>query len=534
MVAMRESLPFQAQMFAEEPDDCSAEQAEAQELYREVLRRLRRRASLFMCQGFLEPLVPIKIFDNVISLRSPSAFHRDWVNDHYARELRDTLTEVVGREFKAQVLFEGRDTPPQAPKRNRYPKVSLNLPLPKYQAPEPVREETVTPAVRPALEALRPVQESFRPVLAPLRQAPIMPLRAPAADVSSTSIGLESCPLNPKYCFDTFIPGPSNQIGFTACNAVSEHPGAHYSPLFLFGSVGIGKTHLVHAIGLEAKKRNPSVRILYLSAEQWVNAYIQAVRDRKFDAFRRKFRSDCDMLLIDDIQFLAGKDASQDEFFHTFNALHQAHKQIVVTSDKYPHEIEGLEQRLQTRLAWGLIADVRPPELETRIAILHKKAQASQIPLPDDVAYYMASQITSSVRELEGALLRMSAFLSMTKTEISLDAVKENLSPMLRRSATNVLSPDRICEQVARCYDLTSVELKGQSRQRQVVLARQIAMALCRVRLALSLPEIGRFFGGRDHSTVISSIRKIEQLSQKDTSLKSMMAKIESNLENVV
>lgn len=459
------------------------------DLFGETLQSLKRRLSLFVWQGFFEPLSFASLERDVLTIRCPSSFHKDWVQNHYLAELQEATSRIFGRCLEIALIEGGENAKPQAP----------------------LSFDTV-------------------PSLAPALSQGITPLKSSAPnDAHVAPMVLESVALNPAHTFDTFVPGPSNQMGFAACHAVAEQPGAQYSPLFLFGPVGIGKTHLIQAIGLYALSRKPNTKILYMTAEQWVNAYILAIREKRFDSFRKKFRSDCDILLIDDIQFLAGKDASQDEFFHTFNSLHQAHKQIVVTSDKYPHEIEGLEERLQTRLSWGLIADIRPPEIETRTAILEKKARLCGIKLPEDVAHYLATQITSSVRELEGALLRLSAFLSVTKSEISLSAAKEYLSPMLKRNAGQ-LSAEKICEHVAAYYDLSSVELKGQSRQRQVAMARQIAMALCRNMMAYSLPEIGRFFGGRDHTTVLSSLRKIDEMRETDISVQTVLARLEKSL----
>jgi len=459
------------------------------DLFSETLLSLKRRLSLFVWQGFFEPLSFVSLEQDILSISAPSLFHKDWVQNHYLVELQESASKIFGRALKIK-LTEGAEEPKKEQKNER---------------PIQFIPEVASPSISP---------------LKAFQQTP---------SASHGPLTLESATLNPSNTFDAFVPGPCNNMGFAACNAVAEQPGAQYSPLFLFGPAGIGKTHLIQAIGLYALSRDPKTRILYMSAEQWVNAYIQAIREKRFDAFRKRFRSDCDILLIDDIQFLAGKDASQDEFFHTFNSLHQAHKQIVVTSDKYPHEIEGLEERLQTRLSWGLIADIRPPALETRIAILHKKAERCGIKLPEDVAHYLASQVTTSVRELEGALLRLSAFLSVTKSEISLAATKEYLSPVFKRTAGQ-LSAEKICEHVAAYYDLKPLELKSQSRQRQVALARQVAMALCRNMMSFSLPEIGRFFGGRDHTTVLSSIRKIDDLRESDIGLQTVLSRLEKSL----
>lgn len=455
------------------------------DLFSETLQSLKRRLSLFVWQGFFEPLSFVSLEQDTLSIAAPSNFHRDWVQNHYLVELQESASQIFGRSLKVRLV-------------------------------ESTEEQKIEPSA------------SLAPPSAP---DSITPLKAfvQSPDTAQGPLVLESAKLNPAHTFEAFVSGTSNNMGLSACIAVADQPGTQYSPLFLFGPVGIGKTHLIQAIGLSALSKNPGTRVLYMSAEQWVNAYILAIREKRFDAFRRKFRSDCDILLIDDIQFLAGKDASQDEFFHTFNSLHQTHKQIVVTSDKYPHEIEGLEERLQTRLSWGLIADIRPPELETRMAILDKKAEKYGITLPREVAEYLAARITSSVRELEGALLRLSAFVSVTKSEISLTAAKEYLSPVFRRTAGQ-LSADKICEHVAAYYDLKPLELKGQSRQRQVALARQIAMALCRNMMAFSLPEIGRFFGGRDHTTVLSSIRKIDEMRESDISLQTVLSRLEKSL----
>jgi chromosomal replication initiator protein len=494
MVAIRDTPSCQPKDTARSNQSLSIG-ADMDALYQAILQSLKRRLSLFVWQGFFEPLVPISLVEDLLTIAAPSIFHKDWIVDHYVQEMSETASNIMCRFVKVAVIHNSSESnaSPAAKK-----KMALTNSLPSLlSAPEFV-------------------------------QFPITPLRASQPEEAGKFV-LDSNPINSNYNFDTFVPGPSNQVAFAACNAVAEQPGTQYSPLFLFGPVGIGKTHLIQAIALSAKAQNPNARIVYMSAEQWVNAYIQAIRERRFDAFRKKFRTGCDLLLIDDIQFLAGKDASQDEFFHTFNSLHQAHKQIVVTSDKYPHEIEGLEERLKTRLSWGLVADIRPPEIETRIAILHKKADACSIKLPGEVAHYLASQVSSSVRELEGALLRLSAFLSVSKKEISLEATKEYLSPVLKGSSKSDVTIDQICDLVSRHYAFSISDLKGKSRQQPITMARQVAMSLCRGSLTLSLPEIGRFFN-RDHSTVLVSIRKIEKLRTKDIGFQNIFSQLEKNI----
>lgn len=475
---------------------------EAVELLNKARALLKRRLSFFVWQGFFEPLNALSLADRVLTIEAPTSFHRNWVIDHYMGELNGAISEVSGEDIKIDITFsnDARKMMPQ--------KVKVKAKTPKQNPQMPEAEKEAAPLNFAEVKIESPIYRE------PSRlEATVLPI------LSGTN-------LNTSNSFEAFIPGPSNNMAYSAALSVADFPGNQFSPLFLFGGVGLGKTHLLHAIGLRAKEKNPTLKIVYLSAEQWVNSYIQAIRERQFDSFRNRYRNVCDILLIDDIQFLAGKDASQDEFFHTFNCLHEAKKQIVVTSDKYPHEISGLEERLQTRLAWGLIADIRPPEIETRIAILHKKAEKLSINLSDDVLHFLAASITSSVRELEGALVRLAACSSLTKAEINLPHTKEILGPVLKKKTVEV-SWQKVCEVVANYYDLRTSDLVGQARQRQVVFARQVAMTTCRSLLSMSLPEIGRVFGGRDHSTVLSSLRKIEEQKRGDVSLQSALQKIE-------
>lgn len=471
---------------------------------------LKRRLSFFVWQGFFEPLSAVSLTESQLVLEAPTSFHRNWVIDHYMTELVAAVAESSGRELAIEVnCSDGR-------KKIAPPKKAKERAL---KATHPTAEKSAEPekALVVEEEPVEPIKREL--VLSPagsLSHADILPMVA-------------NSNLNPTYSFEAFVPGPSNQMAYAAAMSVADHPGAQFSPLFLFGGVGLGKTHLLHSIGLRAKERNPTLKIVYLSAEQWVNSYIQAIRERQFDSFRHRYRNGCDILLIDDIQFLAGKDASQDEFFHTFNCLHEAKKQIVVTSDKYPHEIDGLEERLQTRLSWGLIADIRPPEIETRIAILHKKSECLSVKLSADVLEYLATNVTSSVRELEGALVRLSACASFSKETITLTQAREILAPVIKKK-TVVVSWQKVCDVVASYYDLRSADLSGDSRQRQVTFARQVAMSLCRSMLTMSLPEIGRVFGGRDHSTVLSSLRKIEAHKRVDVSMQTVLQKLEDKI----
>jgi chromosomal replication initiator protein len=320
--------------------------------------------------------------------------------------------------------------------------------------------------------------------------------------------------LNPRYTFDTFIVGSSNQFAHAASRAVAEAPSRSYNPLFIYGGVGLGKTHLMHAVGHYVLRHDPNMKLTYISSERFMNEMINAVRyDRVLD-FRERYRS-VDVLLVDDIQFLAGKEGTQTEFFHTFNALYDSQKQIVLSSDCPPHEIPSLEERLRSRFEWGLIADIQPPDLETKIAILKKKAETESVPLPDDVAIYIAGKIKSNIRELEGSLIRLIAYASLTGAEISLRLAQEVLKNILDHE-DKAVTIEIIQKFVADYYNLRLVELKSRNNSKSIAMPRQIAMYLCKALTHASLPEIGRSFGGKHHSTVIHSIRKVEDLRKKD------------------
>jgi len=316
--------------------------------------------------------------------------------------------------------------------------------------------------------------------------------------------------LNPKYTFDTFVIGNSNRLAHAASVAVAESPAKAYNPLFIYGGVGLGKTHLMHAIGHYVLSQNPSTKVLYVSSEKFTNELINAIKDDRNEEFRSKYRN-IDILLIDDIQFIGGKERTQEEFFHTFNSLYEAGKQIIVSSDKPPKEIPTLEERLRSRFEWGLIADIQPPDLETRIAILRKKAQMESLDVPNDVMVFIANKIASNIRELEGALNRVVAYASLTENEINVELATEALKEILSAAKTKVINSSTIQEAVARYFDLKPDEFKSKKRNREIAYPRQIAMYLCRELTDLSLPKIGEEFGGRDHTTVIHACDKISK-----------------------
>jgi len=320
--------------------------------------------------------------------------------------------------------------------------------------------------------------------------------------------------LSPRYTFDTFIVGGSNQFADAACRAVAEAPSRSYNPLFIYGGVGLGKTHLMHAIGDYVLQHHPGLKLTYVSSERFMNEVINALRYDRILEFREKYRS-VDVLLIDDIQFIAGKERTQMEFFHTFNALYDSQKQIVLSSDCPPHQIAQLEERLRSRFEWGLTADIQAPDLETKIAILTRKADSEGVSLPDDVALYIGGRIKSNIRELEGALIRLLAYASLTGRDLSMSLAQEVLRDILRQDE-RAITIEGIQKFVADYYQMKIIELKSRNNSKSVALPRQVAMYLCKKLTKASLPEIGKSFGGKHHSTVIHSIRKVEDLRGKD------------------
>jgi chromosomal replication initiator protein len=361
----------------------------------------------------------------------------------------------------------------------------------------------------PQLEVCFSPAASSRPGPAPAGAASGTP--APSGRPAD---GAPAGALSPRYNFDTFVVSSCNQFAHAAALAVAELPSNAYNPLYVYGGVGLGKTHLMHAIGNYVRAKHPRLRSRYISSENFMNELINAIRFEKTLDFKEKYRS-IDVLLIDDIQFLAGKERTQEEFFHTFNALYESQKQIVMTSDCPPREIPTLEERLRSRFEWGLIADIQPPDLETKIAILRKKAEAEGVELPGDVALFIASKIRSNIRELEGSLIRILAFASLTGREVTLELAQETLKDILEDRGQGA-TVDQIQRHVANYYQLKVSELKAKSNSKMIAFPRQVSMYLCKNLTDASLPEIGRRFGGKHHSTVLHSIRKIEEKRRND------------------
>src|SRR5687767_7229054 len=426
-----------------------------------VLSRIEAKVNRHSFYTWFKPTSFVADETGAIRVRVPTPLFRDWLTKHYAAVLAEALGEVD--RPGSQVVFVTDDGTP---------------------APEP------TPAPPPIVAA--------------------------AEDDEDDDVGL-----GPRYSFDTFIVGPSNQFAHAACRAVAEAPSRSYNPLFIYGGVGLGKTHLMHAIGHYVLNHLRSLKLTYISSERFMNEMINAVRYDRILDFRERYRS-VDVLLVDDIQFIAGKEGTQNEFFHTFNALYDAQKQIVISSDCPPHEIPSLEERLRSRFEWGLIADIQSPDLETKVAILKKKAETEGIPLPDPVAIYIAGKIKSNIRELEGSLIRLIAYASLTGREISLQLAQDVLRNVLQNDERAV-TIEGIQKFVSDYYQLKLIELKSRNNSKSVAMPRQIAMYLCKNLTNASLPEIGRSFGGKHHSTVIHSIRKIEDLRQRDGDFNSLI-----------
>jgi chromosomal replication initiator protein len=360
---------------------------------------------------------------------------------------------------------------------------------------------------------------------------PALPPEASRGPAPAPRTAEEGSRLNPKYTFDTFVPGSSNRFAHAAARAVAEQPAKAYNPLFVYGESGLGKTHLLHAIGHYARTLYAGMKVRYVSSEEFTNEFINSIRDDKAKEFQRRYR-DIDVLLVDDIQFLSGKVQTQEEFFHTFNTLHNANKQIVITSDLPPKQLQGFEDRMSSRFEWGLITDVQPPDLETRIAILRKKSAQERLTAPPEVLEFIASKMSTNIRELEGALIRVTAFASLNRAPVTLDLAEIVLKDLVTDAAGPEITSNLIMTQTAGYFGVTMDDLTGASRSRVLVTARQIAMYLCRELTDLSLPKIGQQFGGRDHTTVMHADRKVRQLIAERRSLYNQVSDLTARIKS--
>ena len=434
---------------------------------------------------WIDPLKFLGATDDTIVLEVPSSFFQKWVTDKYLSMIKEAISAVNAKSYQIEfhIAEQKADEPPEAA---------------ADQGQKPAQERDRDKEKDRERDREKEKKSEFAPNL------------------------------NPKYTFESFVCGASNQFAYAASQAVANKPATNYNPLFIYGGVGLGKTHLVNAIGNQILARNSKAKICYYSSEKFMNEMINSLRYKKMEEFRNKFRK-MDLLLIDDIQFMAGKEATQEEFFHTFNALYESHKQIVVTSDKFPKDIPGLEERLRSRFEWGLIADIQPPDIETKIAILKKKSDLHAVNLPDDVALFLAAGATSNIRELEGMLIRLEAFASLTGNEITLSMAREVMKDIIVEK-TKEITVEMIQKHVADHFRIKVSELKSDKRIKTLVVPRQIAIYICRELTKASYPEIGEKFGGKDHSTIIHSVKKIEKQMAGDPDFKATVEDIRKRL----
>lgn len=438
------------------------------DLWSKVTDTLKERIGPQNFDIWIKPIQLLLMDNDRVEMEVPNRFFREWIQEHYLGHMKEVFTHLTQRSFHLQFRIkndpagkggEGRGAT-SSPQENHVPQVPRTL----------------------------------------------------------------KAPFNPKYSFDNFVVGASNQFANAACMAVANLPAKNYNPLFIYGGVGLGKTHLLHAIGNHIFQHRiipDAKKICYTSAEEFTNEMINSIRFEKMEEFRNKYRR-MDILLIDDIQFIAGKERTQAEFFYTFNSLYEARKQIVVTSDKFPKDIPNFEERLRSRFEWGLIADIQPPDIETKVAILRKKAENEKIHLPNDVAFFLASQIDSNIRMLEGCLIRIGAFASLSKTAIDLNSAKEVLKNIIKPK-DELISTEVVQKVVANYFNIKISDFKVKRKNKGFVAPRQVAIYLSRKLTGSSLIEIGEKFGGKDHSTVLHSIKKVEEKMANDPSFKEMI-----------
>jgi chromosomal replication initiator protein len=467
------------------------------ELWQAVYRLLEQSIVPNALQTWIQPLELTNVEQTDGGLRvhlaAPADFSAQWVRDHYRKAIETALAQVTGEQCELMLFARLEDRPAAA----------------VYQPP--VESPVFTPNGFPSELTHSPGGAVANGIVIQAGARSVQPAAQP--------LSVNDNPVDSRYVFDNFVVGASNQFAHASAVAVAEQPARQYNPLFLYSPPGLGKTHLLHAIGNHLLAKRSGGRVAYLSAEKFVNELIDSLQHRRMPQFRTKYRDSYDMILIDDIQFIAGKNTSEEEFFHTFNALHGSKRQIVVTSDRPPKEIEGFDERIRTRFEWGLVADITPPEIETRIAILKAKAERDDIYLPDDVATLLASHIKSNVRELEGVLIRLQAQASLTGAEISLEMAKHELRSAIPEEGST-LTVEAIQSSVAKYFHLKIQDLKGTSRTRAVSVPRQIAFYLVRKYTSMGYKEIGHYFGGKDHTTVLHGCQKIERDLEVDANLR--------------
>ncbi|OWZ83472.1 chromosomal replication initiator protein DnaA [Natranaerobius trueperi] len=447
---------------------------EMTELWSSTLEKLEQQLSKPSFETWFQSTEPVDLNEKQLFVSVPNEFTKDWLNSRYKTSIENSLKEVSGKALKIRFLLPGE-------------KIKVSEQNTKEEESEKNSQDT-------------------------------------------KKNNDNSTWLNPKYTFDTFVIGNANRFAHAASLAVAEAPAKAYNPLFIYGGVGLGKTHLMHAIGHYVLGHQPDYRVVYISSEKFTNEFINAIRDNKTVNFRNKYRN-VDILLVDDIQFLAGKEQTQEEFFHTFNTLHENDKQIIISSDRPPKEIPTLEDRLRSRFEWGLITDIQPPDLETRIAILRKKAYLEKLDIPNDVIVYIANQVDTNIRELEGGLIRVIAYSSMANKKITKETAEEALKDILPNKQPKKITVEHIQKTVAQYFGLKVDDLKAKKRTRSVAFPRQIAMYLARELTDSSLPKIGDEFGGRDHTTVMHAHDKIVDDLKKENHLNDTIDEIKDLLQ---
>jgi chromosomal replication initiator protein len=442
------------------------------DLWSAALNNIEKKISKPSFDTWLKSTKAHSLKGDLLVITAPNEFARDWLEERYSQLVAGILYEITGEELAV-----------------------------KFIIPQNKNAEEVNMPVTPKKTKRDDEHNDFPQSM-----------------------------LIPKYTFDTFVIGSGNRFAHAASLAVAEAPAKAYNPLFIYGGVGLGKTHLMHAIGHYVLEHNPSAKVVYLSSEKFTNEFINSIRDNKAENFRNKYRN-VDVLLIDDIQFLAGKESTQEEFFHTFNTLHEDNKQIIISSDRTPREIPTLEDRLRSRFEWGLITDITPPDLETRIAILRKKAKADGLDIPNEVMLYIANQIDSNIRELEGALIRVVAYSSLINKDINADLAAEALKDIIPSSKPKMITILDIQRAVGEQFNIKLEDFKAKKRTKSVAFPRQIAMYMSRELTDYSLPKIGEEFGGRDHTTVIHAHEKISKLLQSDSQLQRQIKELNELLK---